>query len=63
MTTAPNTRLQLTAFGARDRSYFNAFLCRAPRRQLKRNTLDGYPRSYQYKHYQRDVDALVALLT
>jgi len=35
----PNKRLQLTAFGARDRAFFEALLCRAPRRQLKRNTL------------------------
>src|SRR6266511_2530200 len=37
----PNRRLQLTAFGARDRAFFDVVLCRAPRRQLKRNTLDG----------------------
>jgi len=35
----PNKRLQLTAFGARDRAVFEAILCRAPRRQLKRSTL------------------------
>ena len=39
----PNRRLQLTAFGARDRWFFDAFLCSAPRRQLKRSTLDGAP--------------------
>jgi hypothetical protein len=33
----PNKRLQLTAFGARDRVHFEAIVCRAPRRQLKRN--------------------------
>src|SRR6266545_304691 len=33
--------MQLTAFGARDRSYFGAFLCSAPRQQLMRNPLDG----------------------
>jgi len=32
--------LQLTAFGARDRAYFDGILWSAPRRQLKRNTLD-----------------------
>jgi len=37
----PNRRLQLTAFGARDRGFFEIILCRAPRRQLKRSTLDG----------------------
>jgi len=36
-----NRRLQLTAFGARDRGFFDVILCRAPRRQLKRNTLGG----------------------
>jgi len=36
-----NPRLQLTAFGARDRAFFEIILCRAPRRQLKRSTLDG----------------------
>jgi len=35
----PNKRLQLTAFGARDRCYFEAILCRAPWRQLKRRPL------------------------
>src|SRR4051794_851038 len=34
---APNTRLQLTAFGARDRGFFEVIVCCAPRRQLKRN--------------------------
>jgi hypothetical protein len=29
----PNTRLQLTAFGARDRAYFEVIWCRAPRRR------------------------------
>ena len=38
---APNTRLQLAAFGARDRGFFEVILCSAPWRQLKRNTLDG----------------------
>src|SRR6266511_908622 len=38
-----NRRLQLTAFGARDRCYFEAILCSAPRRQLKRRPLDGGP--------------------
>jgi len=38
----PNTRLQLTAFGARDHRYFDSFRS-APRRQLKRNPLDGTP--------------------
>ncbi len=36
-------RLQLTAFGARDRGFFEAVLWSAPRRQLKRKTL-GRPR-------------------
>jgi hypothetical protein len=36
-----NRRLQLTAFGARDRAFFEAVSWSAPRRQLKRNTLDG----------------------
>jgi len=31
--------LQLTAFGARDRAFFEISLRRAPWRQLKRNTL------------------------
>jgi len=31
--------LQLTAFGARDRCYFEGILCRAPRPQLKRKPL------------------------
>ncbi len=35
----PNRRLQLTAFGARDRAFFEAILWSAPRRQLKRNPL------------------------
>src|SRR6266496_654289 len=38
----PNRRLQLTAFGARDRAFFDSF-CGAPRRQLKRRTLGGAP--------------------
>ncbi len=38
----PNRRLQLTAFGARDRGFFEVVLCSAPRRQLKRNTLGGH---------------------
>jgi len=33
--------LQLTAFGAQDRCFFDAVLCRAPWRQLKRSTLGG----------------------
>jgi hypothetical protein len=33
--------LQLTAFGARDRAVFEVVVRRAPRRQLKRNTLGG----------------------
>jgi len=37
----PNRRLQLTAFGARDRAFFEGVLWSAPRRQLKRSTLDG----------------------
>jgi hypothetical protein len=32
-------RLQLTAFGARDRAFFEVIWWSAPRRQLKRNTL------------------------
>src|SRR6266508_1742364 len=36
-----NRRLQLTAFGARDRAFFEISLRRAPWRQLKRNTLGG----------------------
>jgi len=36
-------RLQLTAFGARDRWFFEVILCRAPCRQLKRSTLGGKP--------------------
>ncbi len=35
----PNRRLQLTAFGARDPSFFEVIQCNAPRRQLKRKTL------------------------
>ncbi len=38
---ASNKRLQLTAVGARDRGFFEVILRRAPRRQLKRNTLGG----------------------
>jgi len=34
-------RLQLTAFGAQDRGYFEVILCGAPRRQLKRGPLGG----------------------
>jgi len=37
-----NRRLQLTAFGARDRVHFDSYRD-APRRQLKRRTLDGNP--------------------
>ncbi len=37
----PNRRLQLTAFGARDRAHFDSFR-NAPRRQLKRNTLGRF---------------------
>jgi len=33
--------MQPTAFGARDRCYFEVIVCRAPRRQLKRKTLGG----------------------
>ena len=43
----PNRRLQLTAFGARDRGFFEVVLCSAPRRQLKRNTLG---RNHQRPH-------------
>jgi len=39
----PNRRLQLTAFGARDRGFFEGSLCRAPRRQLKRSTFGRQP--------------------
>jgi len=39
----PNTRMQLTTFGARDRCYFGVFSCSAPRRQLMRNPLGGFP--------------------
>jgi hypothetical protein len=35
--------LQLTAFGARDRGFFEVILWSAPRRQLKRRPLDGNP--------------------
>jgi len=42
----PNKRLQLTAFGARDRGFFEFILCRAPRRQLKRKTLGRRHRSH-----------------
>ncbi len=38
----PNRRLQLTAFGARDRAHFDSFR-NAPRRQLKRNTFVSRP--------------------
>src|SRR6266511_6135691 len=38
---APNRRLQLTAFGARDRAFFEGVLWSAPRRQLKRSTFGG----------------------
>jgi len=36
-----NRRLQLTAFGARDRCFFEGILGRAPRRQLKRRAFGG----------------------
>jgi len=42
MNRRPNRRLQLTAFGARDRRYFDTFRS-APRRQLKRSTF-GFKR-------------------
>jgi hypothetical protein len=34
--------LQLTAFGARDRCFFEGILRGAPRRQLKRSTFGGF---------------------
>jgi len=37
--------LQLTAFGARDRAFFEVILESAPRRQLKRNTLGRWHHS------------------
>jgi len=37
----PNTALQLTAFGARDRRHFDSFRS-APRRQLKRRPFGGH---------------------
>jgi hypothetical protein len=43
--------LQLTAFGARDRWYFRAFLYSAPRRQLKRRALGGQAR--ERDHHKR----------
>ncbi len=39
----PNTRMQPTAFGARDRCYFGAIPCGAPRLRLMRKTLGGSP--------------------
>jgi len=36
-----NKRLQLIAFGARDRGFFEVTRRGAPRRQLKRSTLGG----------------------
>jgi hypothetical protein len=33
----PNTRMQPTAFGARDRAFFEVISCGAPRRRLMRN--------------------------
>jgi len=42
-------RLQLTAFGARDRVHFDSF-CAAPRPQLKRNTLGGLQRERHLVH-------------
>jgi len=35
----PNTPMQLTAFGARDRWFFDRILCCAPRPQLMGNPL------------------------
>jgi len=37
-----NRRLQLTAFGARDRGFFEAILWSAPWRQLKRKPLGRF---------------------
>src|SRR6266545_1854468 len=58
----PNRRLQLTAFGARDRWHFSALLCGAPRRQLKRKALGAghrcctYRKSKYYNHYALEAD-------
>jgi hypothetical protein len=35
--------LQLTAFGARDRGFFEVIVCRAPQRQLKRKSFGRQP--------------------
>jgi hypothetical protein len=50
---APNKRLQLTAFGAQDRCFFDALLCCAPRRQLNRNAFGGRPLTLtsSFRHY------------
>jgi hypothetical protein len=40
---ASNNVFQPTAFGVRDRAFFEVAQCGAPRRQLKRSTLDGAP--------------------
>jgi len=37
----PNRRLQLTAFGARDRAVFDAISCSASRRRLMRKPFGG----------------------
>jgi len=44
----PNRRLQLTAFGARDRAFFEVILESAPRRQLKRRPLGCLIRSHNH---------------
>jgi hypothetical protein len=38
-----NTRMHPTAFGARDRRFFEVVLCRVPRRRVMRNPLGGAP--------------------
>ena len=35
--------MQPTAFGARDRGFFEVILCSAPQRRLMGNPLDGSP--------------------
>jgi len=42
VTARRDSGMQPTAFGARDRWYFTAFLCGAPRRRLMRNPLGGH---------------------
>ena len=53
----PNTRLQLTAFGVRDRGFFEVVVCSAPRRQRTRQALGGsYVQQNGFKEKHADLD-------